>query len=190
MTFENVLAKMPHEFQCEILETDKYLKAMRPLKFRRALDKNGSKITYVASEYGISYMFKISDNEFKHNFQWYIVFNGKPETWHRRADYMEETLAKISETDNPLSVRIYDALKNCPGLDNCYGERCLARTPYSFNGKKKLTCHGSVELGLNQESFCDAREFIRNFNELVKVKIANEEPPPEKILVCKINRSI
>jgi LDH2 family malate/lactate/ureidoglycolate dehydrogenase len=70
------------------------------------------------------------------------------------------------------------------------GERCLARTPYSYDDKKKLTCHGSVVLGIDQNSFCDAREFFRYVNELVKEKIANDEPQPEKIILCKTNRSV
>jgi len=193
MKFEDALAKMPNEFHSEILETDKYLKTMRPLKFRRVVDKNGNngnKITYVASEHGISYAFRVSDNKFRHNLQWYLVHQGKAETWHRRADYMEETLDKIAKNDYPLSVRIFSALRNCPGFDNCYGDRCLARTPYSFAGKKKLTCHGNVELSSDKDGFCDARVFIRYVNELVKDKIANSEPPPEKIILCETNRSV
>jgi hypothetical protein len=103
---------------------------------------------------------------------------------------MEETLAYIAKTDQPLSVRIYNALKTCPGSDSCYGQRCLARTLYAFNGQRKLTCHGRVELGLNRDDFCDAREFLRYFNELVKEKITNGEPLPEKIIVCKTKRSL
>ena len=103
---------------------------------------------------------------------------------------MEETLAYITKTDLPLAERIYNALKTCPGLDNCYGPRCLARTVYSFDGQKKLTCHGKVELDLFRQDFCDAREFLRYFNELVKEKITNNEPLPEKIIVCKTKRSL
>ena len=69
MIFEDVLQKMPKKFQSVFIDMDKYLKALRPMKFKRVLDKNGNKITYVASDYGISYMFKL-DEGFKHNFQW------------------------------------------------------------------------------------------------------------------------
>ena len=189
MVFDDFLQKMPKKFQCEIIGMDKYLKTLRPMKFKRVLDKNCNKITYVAPEYGISYMFKL-DGGFKHNFQWYIVHNGKAETWHRKADYMEETLVKIAQSDQLLSVRIYNALKNCPGSNNCYGERCLARTPYSFNGKKRLTCHGSVEPGLDKNDFNDVREFFRYLNELINEKISNNVKPPEKIILCKKKRYI
>ena len=32
-----------------------------------------------------------------HHFGWYIVYNGKLETWHRKADYMEEILVEIHD---------------------------------------------------------------------------------------------
>ncbi|MCL2084767.1 MAG: hypothetical protein FWH06_05880 [Oscillospiraceae bacterium] len=54
MAFNDVLAKMPGEFQGQILETNEYLYALRPMRFKRVLDKNGKKITYVAPEYGVS----------------------------------------------------------------------------------------------------------------------------------------
>ncbi len=188
--FDSMISTLPQALKDEITETDQYLKALRPLSFRRSVDTKAKKITYVASDYGVSYMFKISDDKLTHNFQWYIVCNGKPETWHRRADYMEETLVYIAKTDLSLAERIYNALKTCPGSDNCYGQRCLARTVYAFNGQRKLICHGKVDLGLNRDDFCDAREFLRCFNELVKEKIANGEPLPEKIIVCKTKRSL
>jgi len=190
MVFEDVLQKMPKKLHSEIMDMDKYFKALRPMKFKRVLDKNGNKITYVASEFGVSYMIKLSDDGFKHNFQWYIVYNGKAETWHRKADYMEEILVKITQSDQPLAMRIYNGLKICPGSNNCYGERCLARTPYTFNGQKRLTCHGSVELDMEKNNFCDVREFFRHLNELIKEKIANGEKPPEKIILCKTRRHL
>lgn len=188
--FDTIISDLPQTYKNEITETDKYLKTIRPLKFKRIIDKKAQKITYVASDYGISYMFKISDEKFTHNFQWYIVYNGKPETWHRRADYMEEALVYIEKNDHPLSVHIYDALKRCPGGDNCYGERCLARTLYAFNDQKRLTCHGSVELGMNQDDFRAARKFFNYLNELIEDKITSGEPPQEKIILYKTIRSI
>jgi hypothetical protein len=190
MVFDDVLKKIPEKLQYEILGMDKYFKSLQPMKFKRVLDKNGNKITYVTSEYGISYMFKYSDGEFKHNFQWYIVYNGKPETWHRKADYMEETLVKIAENDKPFAIRIYNSLKSCQGSNNCCGERCLARTPYTFDGQKRLTCHGSVELDTRKKDFDDVRKFFKYLNDLIKQKIANGEQPPEKIILQKAKRHI
>lgn len=188
--FYEMISQLPQIYRDELIKSDEFLKSMRPLRFKRTIDRRAKKITYVASEYGVSYMFKIMGDQFTHNFQWYIVYNGKPETWHRRADYMEQTLEKIALCDYQLSERMYNALKSCKGSDNCYGERCLARTPYAFDGKKKLTCHGSVELGMSQDDFYDAREFFKYFNNLVIEKKDAGEPPMEKIIVCKIKRSL
>ena len=188
--FDEMIAEFPRDFRDEIIQTDNYLKAMRPLKFKRTVDKKAKKITYVASDYGVSYMFKIDGDKFTHNFQWYIVYNGKPETWHRRADFMEETLAEIAKNDRLLAVRIYNALKTCPGLNSCHGERCLARTVYAFEEQRRLTCHGSVELGMNHGDFCDAREFFGYFNGLVEEKINAGEALPKKIIVRQTKRSL
>lgn len=188
--FEEMIQTLPLEIQKELIQTDGWLKAIKPLKFRRTIDRKAHKITYVASDYGVSYLFKIEKDQLEHRFQWYIVYNGKPETWHRKADYMEETLERIAEEDYGLAVRIYQALKQCPGGENCHGERCLARTVYAFKGEKILTCHGSVHLQPNHEDFEDAREFFHYFNELVKEKEETGESLPEKIILCQTKRSL
>ena len=188
--FDEITAELPKDFKDEIIQTDSYLKSMRPLKFKRTVDMKAKKVTYVASDYGVSYMFKISGDKLTHNFQWYIVYNGKPETWHRRADFMEETLIETAKSDHALAMRVYNALKPCQGFDSCYGERCLARTVYAFEKDKRLTCHGSVELGMNRADFSDAREFFRYLNGLVKEKINAGEALPEKIIVCQTKRSL
>ena len=110
-SFDDITAKLPQAYKDEIIETDRYLKALRPLKFKRTIDKNAEKITYAVSDYGVSYIFYISAEKPAHKFQWYIVTNCKPEQWYRKADYMEETLAYIAKSDAPLSARIYNALK-------------------------------------------------------------------------------
>ena len=188
--FTILTSTLPQALKDEITETDSFLKALRPLKFKRTIDKRANKITCVAADYGVSYMFKITGDTLAHNFQWYIVTGGKPETWHRKADYMEETLDEIAKADYPFAVRVFNALKHCPGGDNCYGMRCLARTPYAFGEQKRLTCHGKVELGSNSEDFSDAREFFRYLNGLVTKKLANGEPPQERIILYKTKRSL
>lgn len=91
-TFESVIAGIPLETRFRVIETDIFLKSLKPLKFRRIVDKNGGKISYVASDFGISYAVSVSGAESMQNFGWYIVTNGKPDTWGRKADDMEETL--------------------------------------------------------------------------------------------------
>jgi hypothetical protein len=58
-TFDSIISKLPDEFKNEIIETDSFLKSLRPMKFKRVIDKNGAKITYVASDFGISYAVKV-----------------------------------------------------------------------------------------------------------------------------------
>ena len=105
--FDFVLNNFTRQIRKEIIKTNEFLMNMRPLKFKRIVDKKAKKITYVASDYGVSYMFRMSDEGFNHNFQWYLVYNGKPETWHRRGDFMEETLNEIAQHDYPLSLRMF-----------------------------------------------------------------------------------
>jgi hypothetical protein len=167
-TFESVIAGIPLETRFRVIETDIFLKSLKPMKFRRIVDKNGGKISYVASDFGISYAVNVSGAESMQNFGWYIVTNGKPETWGRKADNMEETLAEIAKTDAPLAERIFYALNDCVG---CYGSRCLAKTPYSFNGHKRLACHGRVVMHLGEDGARDAREFFRHLNAMYERKM-------------------
>jgi hypothetical protein len=164
-TFESVISDLPQQHRNEIIKMDKFLLSIRPVKFRRTLDKSGCKISYVASDYGISYMVNVSGAESSHNFGWYIVTGGKPETWHRKADYMEETLAELARSDPQLAERIFYALNDCV---DCYGQRCLAKTPYAFNRQKKVTCHGRVMLRMCSSDFNDVREFFLHLNTLME----------------------
>ena len=75
-TFDNVLAKVVPQFQLEILEMDRFFKLLRPMRFKRVIDKSVCKITYVASDVGISYTIVASGAETFHNFGWYVVYSG------------------------------------------------------------------------------------------------------------------
>jgi hypothetical protein len=163
-TFESVISGLPQEFRDEIIKMDNFLMSLHPVKFRRVVDKNGGKISYVASDFGISYMINVSGEESSQNFGWYIVTGGKPETWHRKADSMEETLAEIARSDPPLAERIFYALNDCV---DCYGQRCLAKTSYAFNGQKKVTCHGRVMLRMCSCDSNDVRAFFLHLNTLL-----------------------
>lgn len=186
-TFDTVLSQLPKEYQGKMMEMDSFLTSLRPMKFKRVIDKNGGKITYIASDYGVSYGFNISAGQLTHNFGWYIVTSGKPETWHRKADFMEETLAEIKTIDHPLATRIFYALNDCVG---CYGARCLAKTGYAFDGQKRLSCHGRVLLRMCEEDFHDARDFFGHFNVLMAQKIADGYPWPEKLFLIKDGHSV
>jgi hypothetical protein len=181
-TFENVISGLPQESRNEVIKTDSFLMSLYPVKFKRMVDKNGGKISYVASDFGFSYMVNVSGVESSQNFGWYIVTGGKPETWYRKADYMEETLAEITRSDAPLAERIFYALNDCV---SCCGQKCLAKTPYAFYGQKKVTCHGRVVLRMYSSDSQDARGFFLHLNTLMERKIADGAPPVEKILLMK-----
>jgi len=184
-TFDNVLAKVSPQFQPEILEMDTLFKSLRPMKFKRVIDKSVSKITYVASEVGISYTIVASGAETYHHFGWYLVYSGPVETWHRRADYMEEILAEIAKTDAALAEFIFSRLADCNG---CYPGG-LCKTPYEFNGNKVVNCHGRVVLQMNTNDFNNVREFFRYLNKFIERKIMNGDPPPEKIILINTRRN-
>ena len=46
--FEKCISFLPEVIQNEIVRTDEFLRAQKILKFRRQIEKNGNKITYVA----------------------------------------------------------------------------------------------------------------------------------------------
>jgi hypothetical protein len=170
-TFDSVASGLPADIRDELIVTDSFLTALRPLRFKRAVDKNGGKISYVASGFGVSYAFNASGAESSQNFGWYIVHNGKPETWHIKNDCMEEALASLAVSDARLAGRIFYALNDCVG---CYGPRCLAKRPYELNGIKRLACHGRVVMRANHEDFAAARGFFAFLNDMIKTKNTND----------------
>jgi len=179
--YESVAGKIPLEFQSEIREMDIFFKSLRPMRFKRTVDKSGCKITYVASDVGISYTIVASGAESYHHFGWYFVYNGPVETWHRKADYMEEILSEIAKSDRRLSERVFNALVDCCG---CY-QGGLCKTLYKFDDNKLLSCHGRTRFRMNFDDFKDVREFFRYLNDFIELKIAIGDPAPEKIFLAK-----
>ncbi len=165
-TFEKCISLLPFNIQQEIIEMDEYLKGLRPLKFKRQLEKNGNKITYVASDYGCSYAIYLSNDIFDHSLQWYLLTNGKPETWHRKANMMEETLNSLAINKPDFADRMFENLDECVG---CY-KTCMGRTPYTFNNKRKYACHGKLKFKMGISGFEDVRTFINEINSSVEGK--------------------
>lgn len=162
-TFEACIARLPEALHREVLEMDDFLRAMKPLKFRRQIEPHGNKITYVAAAEGLSYAIYPSNDVLAHSLNWYIVTNGKPETWARKGDRMEQTLRAIAQS-NPVQVeKLFDSLWECIG---CYGSGCLARTRYEHNGRVKISCHGRMRFAMNAGGFEDAKAFIVAVNGL------------------------
>jgi hypothetical protein len=162
-TFEKCISRLPKDIQNEIINMDEYLKSIKPLKFKRQIEKNGNKITYVASDYGVSYAIYLSNELFDHSLQWYIITKGKPETWHRKADLMEETLNRLSNASSDFAERMFYSLEDCVG---CY-QNCLAKTKYQFREKQKMVCHGKLKFIMSVSGFEDVRTFVEEINQAV-----------------------
>ena len=164
--FDDLMKKLPQNFRNEVIKMDEYLKSMRTLKFKKIIDKNGGRISYVASNYGISYVVDLSGLESSQNFGWYIITGGKPETWHQKADHMEELLAEIAKSNKELAQRIFSSISDCAGC----GSGCKCIIPYKYNGQKRLACHGRVTLRMNSGDFNDVKEFFRQLNNFFENK--------------------
>jgi hypothetical protein len=163
-TFEKCISLLPTCIQDEIIKINDDLKSRKPLNFKRQIEKNGNKITYVASNYGVSYAIYLSKDRFDHSLQWYIITNGKPETWHRKADRMEETLNWLADTSPDFAERMFYSFEDCVG---CY-TNCLAKTQYRFREKLKTVCHGKLKFRMSISGFEDVRTFIEAINNLVQ----------------------
>lgn len=163
-TFDRCISLLPVEIQSEIIKIDEYLKSLKSLKFKRTIEKNGNKITYVASDYGFSYAIYLSNDIFDHSLQWYIITNGKPETWHRKADRMEETLNSLTNISPDFAERMFFNLDDCVG---CY-KNCLAKTQYRFHGKCKTVCHGKLKFKMSASGFEDVHTFINEISHLLQ----------------------
>ncbi|HYF82487.1 MAG TPA: hypothetical protein VEB00_05610, partial [Clostridia bacterium] len=122
------------------------------------------KITYVSSDYGFSYAIYLSNDIFDHSLQWYIITNGKPETWHRKADMMEVTLNRLAYKTPDFAKRMFSNLDECVG---CY-KNCLAKTQYQLHDKQKSVCHGKLKFKMSASGFEDVRAFIEEINLLVQ----------------------
>lgn len=163
-TFEKCISLLPVYIQNEIVKTDEYLKSLKPLKFKRQIEKSGNKITYVESNYGFSYAIYLSNDIFDHSLQWYVITNGKPETWHRKDDMMEETLNRLSNTSSDFAESMFYSLQDCVG---CY-KSCLAKTKYHLDEKCKTVCHGKLKFRMSNSGFQDVHAFIEEINHLVQ----------------------
>ena len=163
MSYQDLLTSLPAELQSEILEMDTFFKSLRPLKFKRRVDKK--KINYVSSDYGISYAIFPLDAEPTQAFGWYYLYNKETKIWYRKTDYFIETLNKIAETDPLPAECIFNAINECK---SCNSSPCSAIS-YVYGGKQKMACYGRVVLSLCHDDFNQVRNFFRHLNMITEV---------------------
>lgn len=171
-TLESCLSRLPEGLRSVVADMDGWLRSLRPMKFKRLIDKNGEKITYVASEQGFSYALHISGHVMYHTLQWYILTQGKPDTWGRKADRMEDTLNHLAKTDAIFARRMFHNLHECVGG---FGSGCLAKTLYSFAGEKIIACHGKMFFNMNLSEFDDVKRFIWAVNEITSMGLRTND---------------
>ncbi len=155
-TFDSCIAGLPDAIRNEVIKTAAFLKSLKNLKFKRIIDRLGNKISFVASDAGISYALYLSGNVMHHSLQWYIVTNSKPELWHRKANSLEDVLNGLSSTSPALAGRIFYNLNECIACR----EHCLAKTAYTYQGQRKTTCHGHIFFKMCAADFQDVRDFL------------------------------
>lgn len=161
--FESCLSELEEALRAAVVDIDGWFKTLSPMKFKRQISRYGDKITYIASKQGFSYAIHISGNMLYHTLQWYILTQGKPETWGRKADRMEDTLNYLAQSDPDFARSMWGNLYECVGG---YGPGCLAKTPYIFADEKIISCHGKMYFNMNLSEFDDVKRFISAVNEI------------------------
>ena len=157
-TFDAMIANLPGDIRARVTEIDGYLRSYKPIKFKRTLEKNGNKISYIASEAGVSYAIYLSRDLLTHSLQWYILTNSR-ENWGKRvANNLEATLERLAAEDPAFAVRIFSYLRDCTG---CYGPGCGARSPYTFQNKTTQSCHGKIEFKMSVSEFDDVLRLVQ-----------------------------
>jgi hypothetical protein len=92
-----------------------------------------------------------------HTIWWYILTQGKPETWGRKADNMENTLSYIAKSDSDFAHKLFNSFYKCVGG---YGSGCRGKTIYTFDSRKVVACHGKLHFNMNLSEFDDVKRFI------------------------------
>lgn len=142
--FDDMIANLPEGIRLKVMEMDGFLRSFKPMKFKRTLEKNGNKIYYNASKPGVSYTIYLSRELLTHTLR---IPNG-----------FEAMLDRLSAEDTAFADRIFSYLRDCAG---CYGPGCGARTPYTFHGKTKQSCHGRIDFKMSVSEFDDVARLVQ-----------------------------
>jgi len=156
-TFDAVIAGLPDDIRAKIVEVDDFLRSYKSVKFRRIMEKNGSKITYLASTAGVSYMIMPSGDVMRHSFGSYLQWNEKDNLGKHDAAPLEIALNKLAEADPDFVARILSYRSDCTG---CH-PNCVCRVDYSVQGKIHSACHGKIDFKMAVSEFDDVLRIVR-----------------------------
>jgi len=155
--FEAVIGGLPDEIRSKVVETDSFLRSYKPIKFRRTLEKNGNKITYLASAAGVSYMVMPSRDVMGHSFGSYIQWNVKESLGKHDATPLTDALNRLAEADPDFVARILSYRSDCTGCS----PKCICRVDYKVQGKTVSACHGKFEFKMASSEFDDVMHIIK-----------------------------
>ena len=169
-TFEECIAMLPEAVQREIMQTNDHLLGMKKLKVRRSIEgtHKGCRISYNAPLFGFGYILTVSDDWASHFFWFSMHFNNKyGEFGARKCDYTEAMFRKLHEASPETAARIFDSYGDCGYC--AYEGRGKCRTVYEYDGVKKATCHGKIEMNMKPQTFADMRMLFDALYEAVEV---------------------
>jgi len=163
------------DLQNEIIQTDNFLlKDLKKLMgFKRKIEGGYpySKISYV-SVHGLAYKIQITGFTLRHQLNW-IRYNTKREQEKyglQKADYTNETLAKLSEESLEFAEEIFYRIYDCAGCR----KTCTWRVIYELDGKKKASCSdifAGTHFKMFPSDFLDLRKVVQAISGIVENKI-------------------
>ena len=150
-TFDAVIAALPGDIRDKIIEIDGFLRSYKPVKFRRSIEKYGNKITYLATDAGVSYTINPSRDMMYHSFGAYLLWNRKDNLGQHTSAPMENALNRLAETDPDFIARILSYINECTGCNS----NCICAVRYNINGKTSVACHGKFTFKMALSEFDD-----------------------------------
>ena len=156
-TFNAVIVGLPDDIRAKIIEIDSFLRSYKPVKFRRSIEKNGNKITYLASDDGISYIIKPSRYVMYHTLGAYLLWNKKSNLGEHNAAPLENALSQLAKTDPGFVARILSYANDCIDCN----PNCLCRVNYKVQEKTQSVCHGKIEFKMVVSEFDDVIRLIQ-----------------------------
>ena len=156
-TFDAVIAGLPGDIRDKIIEIDTFLRSYKLIKFRRSVEKYGNKITYLASDAGISYTINPSRDVMHHTFGAYLLWNRKVNLGQHNAVPLENALNRLAKIDPEFIDRILSYINECTGCNS----NCICAVSYKVQGKTSVACHGKFTFKMALSEFDDVIRLIQ-----------------------------